>query len=184
MNAIRQLPVRTDDGGLLTLAASPTSRTSRKSARFIAKTPSVASPFSSTCVDATLPACRRCADETTRAGEIARRLLDNQRQFKNLIEAKKRLAIVVPLALALIFVLIFFALGSVRQVLLVIPASARHHRRHLRDLDSRNALHHQRGRRLHRVVRCRGVKRADDDLLQPAARTRPRRGNQRPRRQP
>ena len=40
-------------------------------------------------------------------------------QFKNLIEAKKRLAIVVPLALALIFVLIFFALGSVRQVLLV-----------------------------------------------------------------
>ena len=40
-------------------------------------------------------------------------------QFKNLLEAKKRLAIVVPLALALIFVLIFFALGSVRQVLLV-----------------------------------------------------------------
>ncbi|MEN9635066.1 MAG: hypothetical protein RL077_3470 [Verrucomicrobiota bacterium] len=40
-------------------------------------------------------------------------------QFKNLVEAKQRLAIVVPLALALIFVLIFVALGSVRQVLLV-----------------------------------------------------------------
>ena len=40
-------------------------------------------------------------------------------QFKNLIEAKKRLTLVVPMALALIFVIIFFALGSVRQVLLV-----------------------------------------------------------------
>ncbi len=40
-------------------------------------------------------------------------------QFKNLIEAKKRLAVVVPMALALIFVIIFAALGSVRQVLLV-----------------------------------------------------------------
>lgn len=40
-------------------------------------------------------------------------------QFKNLIEAKKRLTVVVPLALTLIFVLIFFALGSLRQVLLV-----------------------------------------------------------------
>ncbi len=40
-------------------------------------------------------------------------------QFKNLIEAKQRLAIVVPMALVLIFVIIFFALGSVRQVLLV-----------------------------------------------------------------
>ncbi|HZJ16868.1 MAG TPA: CusA/CzcA family heavy metal efflux RND transporter, partial [Chthoniobacteraceae bacterium] len=40
-------------------------------------------------------------------------------QFKNLVEAKQRLAIVVPLALALIFVLIFFAFGSVRQAALV-----------------------------------------------------------------
>ena len=40
-------------------------------------------------------------------------------QFKNLIEAKQRLVIVVPLALALIFVLIFLALKSIRQVLLV-----------------------------------------------------------------
>ncbi len=40
-------------------------------------------------------------------------------QFKNLIEAKKRLAIVVPVALALIFVLIFLSLGSMRQALLV-----------------------------------------------------------------
>ena len=40
-------------------------------------------------------------------------------QFKNLVAAKQRLFIVVPLALALIFVLIFIALRSMRQVLLV-----------------------------------------------------------------
>jgi cobalt-zinc-cadmium resistance protein CzcA len=40
-------------------------------------------------------------------------------QFKNLQEARTRLAVVVPSALALIFVLIFFALGSLRQALLV-----------------------------------------------------------------
>src|SRR6476619_1314172 len=40
-------------------------------------------------------------------------------QFENLREAKTRLAIVVPAALAFIFVLIFMAFGSVRQALVV-----------------------------------------------------------------
>jgi heavy metal efflux system protein len=40
-------------------------------------------------------------------------------QFENLREAKARLAIVVPTALAFIFVLIFMAFGNVRQALLV-----------------------------------------------------------------
>lgn len=40
-------------------------------------------------------------------------------QFKNLVEAKKRLTIVVPLALALIFVLIFLSFGSLRQAALI-----------------------------------------------------------------
>ena len=40
-------------------------------------------------------------------------------QFKNLQQARARLAIVVPLGLLLIFVLVFFALGSVRQAVLV-----------------------------------------------------------------
>jgi len=40
-------------------------------------------------------------------------------QFKNLQEARTRLAVVVPSALALIFVLIFFAFSSLRQALLV-----------------------------------------------------------------
>ncbi|MBL9213568.1 MAG: efflux RND transporter permease subunit, partial [Opitutaceae bacterium] len=40
-------------------------------------------------------------------------------QFENLQEARTRLAVVVPSALALIFVLIFLAFGSLRQALLV-----------------------------------------------------------------
>ena len=40
-------------------------------------------------------------------------------QYKNLQEARARLAIVVPAALALIFILIFLAFGSLRQALLV-----------------------------------------------------------------
>ena len=40
-------------------------------------------------------------------------------QFKNLMEAKKRLAVVVPLALGLIFVLIFLSFKSLRQAVLI-----------------------------------------------------------------
>ena len=48
-------------------------------------------------------------------------------QFKNLELAKKRLAIVVPLALGLIFVLIFLSFGSLRQAALIftcVPLAA------------------------------------------------------------
>jgi cobalt-zinc-cadmium resistance protein CzcA len=48
-------------------------------------------------------------------------------QFKNLQEARARLVIVVPAALALIFVLVFMALGSLRQTLLIytgVPLAA------------------------------------------------------------
>jgi cobalt-zinc-cadmium resistance protein CzcA len=47
--------------------------------------------------------------------------------FKNLQEARARLAIALPVALILIFILLFFAFGSVRQGLLIytaIPLSA------------------------------------------------------------
>ena len=40
-------------------------------------------------------------------------------QFQNLVEARQRLMIVVPLALALIFVLIFLSFGSFRQAALI-----------------------------------------------------------------
>ncbi|MBC7485769.1 MAG: CusA/CzcA family heavy metal efflux RND transporter, partial [Cytophagaceae bacterium] len=43
-------------------------------------------------------------------------------QFENLLEAKGRLAIAVPVALFLIFVLLFFTFGSVKQSVLIFSA--------------------------------------------------------------
>ncbi|MBD2755223.1 CusA/CzcA family heavy metal efflux RND transporter [Spirosoma validum] len=43
-------------------------------------------------------------------------------QFENLIDAKKRLSIAVPIALGLIFALLFFTFNSVRQSLLIFMA--------------------------------------------------------------
>lgn len=48
-------------------------------------------------------------------------------QFQNLVEANKRLAVAIPVALTLILVLLFFTFGSIRQSLLIftaIPLSA------------------------------------------------------------
>lgn len=48
-------------------------------------------------------------------------------QFQNLVEANQRLSLAVPIALALIFILLFFTFGSVKQSLLIftaIPLSA------------------------------------------------------------
>ena len=54
------------------------------------------------------------------ASQTARELHDRvRRQFENLQKARTRLAVVVPSALALIFVLIFLAFGSLRQASLV-----------------------------------------------------------------
>lgn len=43
-------------------------------------------------------------------------------QFQNLVDAKKRLSIAVPIALGLIFALLFFTFNSVRQSLLIFMA--------------------------------------------------------------
>ncbi|GAB3902963.1 hypothetical protein GCM10028803_30550 [Larkinella knui] len=43
-------------------------------------------------------------------------------QFENLVDAKKRLAIAVPIALGLIFALLYFTFGSVRQSVLIFMA--------------------------------------------------------------
>lgn len=48
-------------------------------------------------------------------------------QFENLVEAKQRLSIAVPIALALIFIMLYFAFGSIKLGLLIftaIPLSA------------------------------------------------------------
>ena len=43
-------------------------------------------------------------------------------QFENLVAAKKRLSVAVPIALALIFILLFFTFNSVKQALMVYTA--------------------------------------------------------------
>src|SRR5690606_23846476 len=43
-------------------------------------------------------------------------------QFENLVQARQRLAIAVPAALGLIFVLLFFTFSSVKQALLIFTA--------------------------------------------------------------
>lgn len=48
-------------------------------------------------------------------------------QFKNLVEAKARLSVAVPIAMALIFILLYFTFGSFKQSILIftaIPLSA------------------------------------------------------------
>ncbi len=48
-------------------------------------------------------------------------------QFKNLVEAKARLSVAVPIAMALIFILLYFTFGSIKQSILIftaIPLSA------------------------------------------------------------
>ena len=42
--------------------------------------------------------------------------------FKNLVEARQRLSIAVPVALALIFILLFFTFGSFKQSILILTA--------------------------------------------------------------
>ena len=97
-------------------------------------------------------------------------------QFENLREAKARLAIVVPAALAFIFVLIFMAFGSVRQALLVYTGvPARSYRRRCRAMAARYAVQHLRCRGIHRFERRRGSEwSCDDQLFQSIARRRSR----------
>ena len=121
VDAIRQLPVGTDGGGMLTLGRIATITN-------ITQVGTIARENAQRRVAILINVRGR---DTAGFVEEAQAKLHAQLklpdgyyfefggQFKNLIEAKKRLAIVVPLALALIFILIFFALGSVRQALLV-----------------------------------------------------------------
>ena len=121
VEAIRQLPVGTDSGGLLTLGRIATVSN-------ITQVGTIARENAQRRVAILINVRGR---DTAGFVEEAQAKLHTQLklpegyyvefggQFRNLIEAKKRLVIVVPLALALIFVLIFFALGSVRQALLV-----------------------------------------------------------------
>jgi cobalt-zinc-cadmium resistance protein CzcA len=118
---LSRLPVRVDDGGLLTLGQVADFKA-------VEQVAAIAREFGQ----------RRAAIMVNLRGrDVESYVLEAQRkvaeqielpdgytiefggQFKNLQEARQRLAVVVPAALGLIFGLVFLALGSLRQTLLV-----------------------------------------------------------------
>jgi cobalt-zinc-cadmium resistance protein CzcA len=119
--AIRGLPVGTDTGGLLTLGkvgtvtnALQVSTITRENAqRRVAILVNVRGRDIASYVTEAEPKLRAALDLPEGYS------VDFGGQFQNLVEAKARLAVVVPLALTLIFVLVFFALGTLRHVFLV-----------------------------------------------------------------
>ncbi|MCW5552230.1 MAG: efflux RND transporter permease subunit [Verrucomicrobiae bacterium] len=118
---LKRLPVRVDDGGLLTLgqvadfkvveqvAAIAREYSQRRAAIMVNLRGRDVESF-------VLEAQKKVAEQITLPDGYT---IEFGGQFKNLQEARARLAIVVPVALTLIFVLVFMALGSLRQTLLV-----------------------------------------------------------------
>jgi cobalt-zinc-cadmium resistance protein CzcA len=108
---------------------SPISPWPTASAPSRARTPSAASPFSSTFAAATPRASSR--KPRPRSAATSRfppgYTFEFGGQFENLQAARARLALIVPAALALIFALIYATFGSARQALLIflcVPLAA------------------------------------------------------------
>ncbi|MCC7375690.1 MAG: efflux RND transporter permease subunit [Verrucomicrobiales bacterium] len=118
---LKRLPVRVDDGGLLTLGQVA-------DFRVVEQVAAISREFSQR--RAAIMINLRGRDVESFVLEAQRKVAEGIKlpdgytiefggQFKNLQEARARLGIVVPVALGLIFVLVFIALGSLRQTLLV-----------------------------------------------------------------
>jgi cobalt-zinc-cadmium resistance protein CzcA len=124
VEAMKRLPLRTDDGGLLSLGQVASIKTVEQvgmiarenTQRRAAILVNVRGRDTAGFVKEATQAIR----ERVKFGEGY--YFEFGGQFRNLVEARKRLSVVVPLALGMIFVLIFFALKRVRQVLLVYTA--------------------------------------------------------------
>ena len=96
-------------------------------------------------------------------------------QFEQLASAAQRLAIVVPIALLLIFILLFMSLGSALEFAARVQRRAAcADGRHCGAAPARHSALDQRGRRLHHAVRRRRVERAHHHRRHPGtARARP-----------
>ncbi len=121
VDELKRLPVRVDDGGLLTLGQVA-------DFKVVEQVAAIAREYSQR--RAAIMVNLRGRDVESFVLEAQKKVAEQIKlpegytiefggQFKNLQEARARLAIVVPVALALIFVLVFMALGSLRQTLLV-----------------------------------------------------------------
>jgi len=118
---LKRLPVRVDDGGLLTLGQVA-------DFRVVEQVAAIAREYSQR--RAAIMVNLRGRDVESFVLEAQKKVAEQIKlpegytiefggQFKNLQQARARLRIVVPLALGLIFMLVFMALGSLRQTLLV-----------------------------------------------------------------
>lgn len=118
---LKRLPVRVDDGGLLTLGQvadfKVTEQVAAITREFGQRRAAILVNLRGRDVEGFVRAAQqRVAAEIKIPDGYA---IEFGGQFKNLQEARARLAVVVPAALGLIFVLVFLALGSLRQTLLV-----------------------------------------------------------------
>ncbi|MCL4788671.1 MAG: CusA/CzcA family heavy metal efflux RND transporter, partial [Verrucomicrobia bacterium] len=121
VNTMKGLPLRTDDGGLLTLGQVASIKTVEQVGTITRE---------NTQRRAAILVNVRGRDTAGFVQEATTAIRERVKfpegyyfefggQFRNLVEARQRLAIVVPLALALIFVLIFLSFGSLRQAALI-----------------------------------------------------------------
>ncbi len=124
IDELKRLPVRVDDGGLLTLGQVA-------DFKIVEQVAAIAREFSQR--RAAIMINLRGRDVESFVMEAQQKIKDQLKlpdgytiefggQFKNLIEAKRRLSVVVPVAMLLIFALIFVALRSFRQSILVFLA--------------------------------------------------------------
>ena len=118
---LKRLPLRVDDGGLMTLGQIADFRTVEQVAaiarEYGQRRAAVMVNLRGRDVESyVLEAMKKVSEQITLPDGYT---IEFGGQFKNLQEARARLAVVVPLALGLIFVLVFMALGSLRQTLLV-----------------------------------------------------------------
>lgn len=121
LSAMERLPLRTEQGGLLALGQVA-------KVKLVDQVNQIAREDTQRRVSVLINV--RGRDTAGFVAEASQKIRDSVKfpdgyyfefggQFKNLQEAKARLAVVVPLALALIFVLIFLSFGSFRQAALI-----------------------------------------------------------------
>jgi cobalt-zinc-cadmium resistance protein CzcA len=118
---LQRLPVRVDDGGLLTLGQLADFKVVEQVAaitrEFSQRRAAIMVNLRGRDVESfVLEAQRKVAEQIELPEGYS---IEFGGQFKNLQAARARLALVVPVALGLIFVLVFLALGRLRQTLLV-----------------------------------------------------------------
>jgi cobalt-zinc-cadmium resistance protein CzcA len=121
IDEIKKLPLRTSDGGLVTLGQVADFKVEEKvnaiTREMGQRRAAIMVNLRGRDVESfVLEARKKVADQVKLAPGYS---VEFGGQFKNLQEARARLGIIVPVALVVIFLLIFMAFGSLRQVLLI-----------------------------------------------------------------